>query len=129
MTRTSTVNWAVITLGLLVASAIAVSRVAVGAHWPIDTLFGAAIGILCAFAGVKVAGILRRKIHSETRKRRVSLLLFGAFIYQLTKQIITTEQADFVVWAALFAALLCALHLLFAETFSIRITIFKHRAI
>jgi len=36
----------------LIGAAVAVSRVAVGAHWPSDTLAGAALGLLAGVAGV-----------------------------------------------------------------------------
>lgn len=39
------------TLLCLVASITAVSRVAVGAHWPADLLFGAALGVVAGFSG------------------------------------------------------------------------------
>jgi len=39
---------------LLAACAVALSRIAVGAHWPSDTLGGAGLGLLAALAGVQV---------------------------------------------------------------------------
>lgn len=61
---------------LLPASLIAISRIAVGAHWPMDVLMGAALGWLCAAAGV---WLTLRWPSWHTRWRRVLLcvLVFG----------------------------------------------------
>lgn len=40
----------------LLAMAVALSRVVVGAHWPGDVLAGAALGLLCAWLGYLAAG-------------------------------------------------------------------------
>ncbi|MGB0733588.1 MAG: SDR family NAD(P)-dependent oxidoreductase, partial [Pontibacterium sp.] len=42
-------------LVLVAAGFVAWSRVAVGAHWPVDTLMGATGGLVCAWAGLKIA--------------------------------------------------------------------------
>lgn len=48
-------DWVLIACGLLAASAIALSRVAVGAHWPLDLAGGAGIGWLAGLSGVALA--------------------------------------------------------------------------
>lgn len=48
-------DWALITCGLLAATVIALSRVAVGAHWPLDLAAGAAIGWLAGLSGAALA--------------------------------------------------------------------------
>lgn len=41
---------------IIAAAAVGLSRVVVGVHWPVDVLGGAAVGWLCAAAGVLLAG-------------------------------------------------------------------------
>lgn len=48
-------DWALIACGLLAATVIALSRVAVGAHWPLDLAAGAAIGWLAGLSGAALA--------------------------------------------------------------------------
>ncbi|MFY9514619.1 MAG: phosphatase PAP2 family protein [Rubrivivax sp.] len=48
-------DWALIACGLLAATLIALSRVAVGAHWPLDLAAGAAIGWLAGLSGAALA--------------------------------------------------------------------------
>ena len=48
-------DWILIAWGLLPAIVIALSRVAVGAHWPLDLAAGAAIGWLAGLSGAALA--------------------------------------------------------------------------
>ena len=48
-------DWALIACGLLTATVIALSRLAVGAHWPLDLAAGAAIGWLAGLSGAALA--------------------------------------------------------------------------
>ena len=48
-------EWALLGSGLLVATLVALSRVASGAHWPIDVATGAAGGSLAGLSGVALA--------------------------------------------------------------------------
>ena len=48
-------DWALIACGLLTATVIALSRVAVGAHWPLDLAAGAAFGWLAGLSGAALA--------------------------------------------------------------------------
>ncbi len=41
---------------IIAAAAVGLSRVVVGVHWPVDVLGGAAVGWLCAAAGMTLAG-------------------------------------------------------------------------
>jgi len=48
-------DWLLIACGVLAATVIALSRVAVGAHWPLDLAAGAAIGWLAGLSGAALA--------------------------------------------------------------------------
>ena len=48
-------DWTLIACGLLAATVIALSRVALGAHWPMDIAAGAAIGWLAGLSGAALA--------------------------------------------------------------------------
>lgn len=48
-------DWVLIACGVLTATVIALSRVAVGAHWPLDLAAGAAIGWLAGLSGAALA--------------------------------------------------------------------------
>lgn len=61
---------------LLPASLIAISRIAVGAHWPMDVLMGAALGWLCAAAGVWLT-LRWPSWHRRGRRLLLCVLVFG----------------------------------------------------
>ena len=42
----------VLIFGVIVASMVALSRVAVGAHWPLDLILGAILGVISGFSGI-----------------------------------------------------------------------------
>ena len=64
-------------LGL--ATLVAVSRLAVGAHWPLDVLAGAALGWLCGAASLHLAQRLRTP--SPGLALALALLPLGAAVY------------------------------------------------
>jgi undecaprenyl-diphosphatase len=51
--RTTRVRWPAAAAITLVGMAVAASRIAVGAHWPSDTLAGAGLGLLAGVAGAQ----------------------------------------------------------------------------
>ena len=61
-------------MALLVLAGL--SRIMVGAHWPVDVLVGAGIGLLCAVAGYKIA--LRYQL-GEHKYSQAALMLFPLY--------------------------------------------------
>lgn len=51
---------------LALACLIGLSRIAVGAHWPLDVLGGAVLGSLCGFSGWQVAKWLHQRRWTQT---------------------------------------------------------------
>lgn len=62
---------------LLFGSVIALSRVLVSAHWPIDVLVGSALGILSSLAGIYVARRLKFGFHVITHNFVISLYIIS----------------------------------------------------
>lgn len=62
-------QWGILMLGIMSLSAL--SRIAVGAHWPCDIFCGAWVGLMCAATGVFISG--RRQANKMPRLFFVSL--------------------------------------------------------
>lgn len=48
-------QWSLLVAGLLAASVVSLSRIAVGAHWPLDLVVGAALGWIAGLTGATLA--------------------------------------------------------------------------
>jgi membrane-associated phospholipid phosphatase len=69
------------------AAVVAVSRIAMGVHWPIDVLSGAAAGWLCGCIGLSVASRFACTSAARTRTLLAAALLFAcsvALVFQKT---------------------------------------------
>lgn len=95
--------WVLLIVG--VASAVGFSRVAVGAHWPVDVLAGACGGWL---AGLSGAWTTRRfpALWQSVRNQRVLGGLLGALALWLLWRPADYPQAVLMVWLAAACALL-----------------------
>jgi membrane-associated phospholipid phosphatase len=86
-------DWALIAGGLSAAAVVALSRVAVGAHWPLDLAAGAAIGWL---AGLSGAALARRTawwhwlfFGPGRRASAAGLILWGPLLWARPHQTLT----------------------------------------
>ena len=102
-------------LGMLVAAFIGISRVAVGVHWPLDIVAGAALGYLAGVSGV----ILTQRYSRWWRWLEVKeyQFVFGvimlAWSFVLFKRVIRhSDNTDIVIWISATMGLLTALCLL-----------------
>ncbi|MDH2435820.1 phosphatase PAP2 family protein [Pokkaliibacter sp. MBI-7] len=62
---------------LMLLSLVGLSRVMVGAHWPIDTLIGAAIGILAGIAGLAITERYRLGSHAWSQWTLILFMLYA----------------------------------------------------
>lgn len=67
------------TLALVLAVCTGLSRIAVGAHWPVDVIAGAAGGWLSAAIGVAIMQHSKR-LHARGSKLAIALIILGASI-------------------------------------------------
>ena len=88
-------------LGL--ACAIGLSRVAVGAHWPLDVLGGAVLGTVCGFSGWQVAKWLHQKHWTQTV---IYSSCQAGIILLVSVSLFATPMGypDAVIWQMLVAA-------------------------
>lgn len=83
----SIINWTWITVIILVAAVVAVSRVAVGAHWPLDVAAGALLGWI---AGLTGAGFSRNRKAwwKKWSQDRLARYLLGVTLISLSLSVI-----------------------------------------
>lgn len=80
---------------IILAFAVGISRVAVGAHWPADVLAGASIGILSAMTGIYLSMKFRWQ-RMKTMQLIVGFVLIILDLYFLTFYDIRYEQAVYL---------------------------------
>ncbi len=98
--------WVVLIVGA--ASAVAFSRVAVGAHWPADVLAGACGGWLAGLSGAWVTRRYPALCQSVRNQRVLGALLFGLALWLLLHPVDYPQGAP-TVWVAAAGATLTLL--------------------
>ena len=102
--------------GLLIASTVAISRVAVGAHWPLDIVVGATFGCLGGISGV----ILTQRFKTWWTWMKypkyqwvLALILFG-----WSARLVAEPMSDTlpVIWIAAITGVVTAMYLLFRKS-------------
>jgi len=122
-------RWQATVIGIAVASLIALSRVAVAAHWPLDIVAGAGLGILAGLCGACLVQRCAWQPPVDAKGRLMAMLVLLAFAAALVGQIVETQNPVLVLWLAMLACLLCCLHLLLEGMLSIKITVLRHRSL
>ncbi len=94
------------------ASTVAISRIAVGAHWPIDVLSGAILGIISGISGVyltyKYISWWKWMAYAKFGYYHIIILLL------LTYALISRHQFLSIYWFSLATAIFVVTHLIFA---------------
>lgn len=111
-----------IIVSFAIAALVAISRVAVGAHWPVDTLIGAALGITGGASGIYLSSKYSRWWiwMKNSRFHRALGLLVLLLACALTAHIISHEKRQLIIpWVSVCCALIVSLSLIFSAKKSI----------
>lgn len=94
-------RWAAVAL---VACAIGLSRIAVGAHWPLDVLAGAMLGVFCAYLSLFFTKLsyFNTKLVSNSFYKWVQIGLF--FLVSASLVVTSTGYPEALYWQWLTAA-------------------------
>lgn len=98
-------------IGLFIALILSLSRIAVGAHWPLDIVAGGALGYLAGFGGVALAQ--RYSVWwlwlQKDKYAYLCALFLTLLIVALLRKLPTFELGNIVIWIGC----LCGLFTLF----------------
>ncbi len=101
---------------LVLAALVALSRIAVGAHWPVDVLVGAALGWGAAIAGLRLAGRWRAGLARPWQRGfALALLLAAADVLFLPDDYPDAAPVTTLIALAALWSSLRPLHRLFAR--------------
>ena len=108
-------HYIMLACGMLVATIIGLSRVAVGVHWPLDIVAGAALGYLAAVSGVMLTKRYRHWWHwlKAEKYHFISGFIMLAWSFGLLKRVLRhSDGTDIVIWIAASLGLVTAIYLL-----------------
>lgn len=105
-------DWLWLFLGFSIATILCLSRVAVGAHWPLDTLIGATLGYLAGISGAMLVQYKQLGWLITYRKRLAAILLIWVIL--LTHHALEFSFFEVaIIWLANLVGILVALALFF----------------
>jgi membrane-associated phospholipid phosphatase len=113
-------QWSLLATGLLAAATISLSRVAVGAHWPLDLLAGAAVGWVAGLCGATLAGRYQQwwRFSLDTWGRYVLGTLIALAGLEFVKRAVSDPFDGPVLWASALSATITSIWLLLAPSFT-----------
>lgn len=105
-------QWILLLSGLSIASAVCLSRVAVGAHWPLDLFVGAACGWIAGLSGVAVA----RRWPWHWNQSLTSCRIIGAVLLVwslfIMSRAFTAAPHEIVFWPSALCGMAASMRLL-----------------
>ncbi len=102
-----------IPLVLAIAVVLGLSRVAVGAHWPLDVVGGAALGWLAGLFGAAISRRSTAQWFYSARGTRIMALIIMISSYVLAQRALVSTSTDMpVVWLSVVFGLVTSVYLL-----------------
>jgi acid phosphatase family membrane protein YuiD len=94
---------------LFAAALVGLSRIAVGAHWPLDVLGGAVVGVICAWASLQAAWVLHRRTAWSASPMYIGVQ--AAVILAASASLFITDMGypEAKIWQMLIATFGCLL--------------------
>lgn len=99
---------AIVSFGIFLALLIALSRIAVGAHWPLDILFGAGIGAASALIGTKLANKSKNLWVRHSVIQWIATLLPSIASLILLHRITFAGESDLIVLIAAISGVIAS---------------------
>jgi membrane-associated phospholipid phosphatase len=107
-------QWSLLATGILVAATISLSRVAVGAHWPLDLLAGAAVGWVAGLCGATLAARYQRwwRFALDTPGRYVLGTVIALASLEFMQRALSDPFDGPVLWISALSAMTTSLWLM-----------------
>jgi membrane-associated phospholipid phosphatase len=107
-------HWTLIAAGILVASTVSLSRVAVGAHWPLDLVAGGAVGWIAGLCGATFAARYQRwwRAPLDTWGRYILGAVIALASLEFMKRAVSDPFDGPMLWMSALCAMITSLWLL-----------------
>ncbi|BCD96356.1 phosphatase PAP2 family protein [Marinagarivorans cellulosilyticus] len=103
----------IIWLTLMIATVLGLSRIAVGAHWPLDVVAGASLGWFAGLLGVAISRRSSAEWFYSIRGSRILGLLLAALCYSLIQRGLASSNANLpILWLSILCGLITSAYLL-----------------
>jgi len=104
-------QWATVFFMLLFAAVICLSRVAVGAHWPLDIIFGMALGWIAGLSGAAVAR--RYSFNGHLSRRHCELLMISMLFWSghLIYRAFLSPEHESILWLSALCGIISVVKL------------------
>lgn len=97
---------------LVVAIVLGLSRVAVGAHWPLDVVAGASLGWIAGLVGAAISRRSSAQWFYSLRGTQIMGLILIALSYGLAQRALASSNMDLpIVWLSVFCGLITSVYL------------------
>ncbi len=120
--------WTILIIAILCAEVLCLSRVAVGAHWMFDTVFGASIGWVAGLLGASIARSKQlwwRKWQYDGTSRYVLGFILAIWALAIANRAMNSPAVDVILWISAACGAFASIKILYPK-FSNRSKIKQH---